>query len=89
MPGCPFVWLPYEHVLFAPQIPVLHVCAGQVPQFTICPQLLVTLPHLPEQVFAAGVQQAPLALHTWPLAQQVPLQQSRPPVQLLPGWPFV
>jgi hypothetical protein len=33
---------------------------GQVPQFTVCPQLLVTLPHLPpEQVVSVlwGVQQ--------------------------------
>jgi hypothetical protein len=53
---------------------------------------LVTLPHLPsEQVVNCefGVQQAPLALHTWPLVQQVPLQQIRPPVQLFPGWPLV
>jgi hypothetical protein len=33
------------------------------------------------------VQQAPLPLHTWPLAQQVPLQHRV--VQLVPGCPLV
>jgi hypothetical protein len=68
---------------------------------TVWPQLLVTSPHLPEHVvvWLAGVQQAPLARHTWLLVQQVvPLQHVAPAeqqsplqhwvVQLFPGWPL-
>jgi len=92
----------YEQVLFAPHVPVLHVCAAQAPQSTAWPQLLVTVPHFPEHVVAwlAGVQHVPFARHIWLLVQQaVPLQHVAPVeqhtplqhcvVQLLPGCPFV
>ncbi len=77
-------------MLLAPQVPVLHVCTAQGPQSTTWPQLLVTMPHLPPVQVVAwgfGVQQAPLALQTWPLAQQTPLQHRVE--QLVPGSPFV
>lgn len=66
-----------------------QVCTGHVPQLTVWPQLFVTLPHLPAQVVAwgFGVQQAPLALQTWPLGQHTPLQHWV--VQLVPGDPLV
>ena len=56
---------------------VWQVCTGQAPQLTVCPQLLLTVPHLPPaQVWdwVCGVQHAPLA-QTCPLVQQTPLQQ--------------
>ncbi len=101
VPGWPLGWFTYEHVLLAPQVPVLQACTAQAPQFTLCPQLLMTLPHVPPaQVvdWEFGVQQASTALQTCPLVQQTPLQHVRPlgqhvplqhcAVQLLPGWPF-
>ena len=51
LPGWPFVWLVYSQTCVVPlQTPALQVCTAQVPQTTVCPQLLMTLPHLPEQV---------------------------------------
>ncbi len=41
----------YTHVLFGPvQAPFWHTSSAQAPQLTVCPQLLVTLPHLGEGV---------------------------------------
>jgi hypothetical protein len=74
----------------APHVPVVQVWAGQSPQLTDCPQLFVTLPHLPPEqvvVWEFGVQQL-LPKHTCPLVQQTPLQHVCPPGQA-PGVPFV
>lgn len=93
LPGALFGWLTYSQMfVVALQVPVLHVCTGQVPQLTVWPQLLVTLPHLPVQVCCCvcGVQQ-PLPVQTCPEVQQtLPLQQVCPaPVQFGPCWPLV
>lgn len=70
------------------QVAFWQVWTGHAPQFTVCPQLLVTLPHLPPAhvvSLLSGVQH-PLPVQTWPLEQQtLPLQQKPGAAHLVPG----
>ena len=70
------------------QVAFWQVWTGHAPQFTVCPQLLVTVPHLPPaQVVSllSGVQH-PLPVQTWPLEQQMlPLQQKPGAAHFVPG----
>ena len=77
------------HVCVEPShVAFWQVRTGHAPQFTLCPQLLVTLPHLPPaQVVSllSGVQH-PLPVQTCPLAQQMlPLQQKPGAAHFVPG----
>jgi len=66
----------------------LQTWTAQLPQLTVWPQLLVTVPHLPPaQVvpWLAGVQHVPFARHIWLLEQHVvPLQHVEPEEQQTP-----